>query len=247
MGMGGGTAIAAEDRARELDGRYGRLSGEALLRPLIETELCGEIVLVSSFGAEAALLLHMVAIIDRTVPVLFLDTGKHFGETLRYRDALTARLGLADVRTIAPGADALAETDPQGALWHSDPDACCALRKVAPLEAALAPFAAWISGRKRYQGGLRAALPVIEASDGRIKVNPLAPWSAARVEAEFAARGLPRHPLMGEGFLSIGCMPCTVRAAPGGGARSGRWPGQDRTECGIHLGFAGVRRERPSR
>ncbi len=157
---------SATRRADEIGARYGHLGGEALLRPLIEREFAGSIALVSSFGAEAALLLHMVATIDRATPVLFLDTQKHFGETLRYRDNLIARLGLTDVRSLTPDPDEVASQDPDGMLWHRAPDACCALRKVVPLERALRPFAAWITGRKRYQGGARAELAAIEA-EGR--------------------------------------------------------------------------------
>jgi phosphoadenosine phosphosulfate reductase len=215
--------------------RYGRLAGEALLRPLIEREFPGRIALVSSFGAEAALLLHIVAAIDPGLPVLFLETGKHFPETLRYRDELVARLGLTGVRSLAPDRDALAVRDPDGMLWRHDPDACCALRKVEPLARALAPFAAWITGRKRFHGGGRAELPVLEAEGARIKVNPLAPWSAADIEADLAARGLPRHPLVEAGYLSIGCEPCTALPVRGDDRRSGRWAELAKTECGIHL------------
>src|SRR5712671_7488941 len=152
--------------AAVLDWRYRGLEGEALLQPLVEREFKGRIALLSSFGAEAALLLHMVAQVDATVPVIFLDTGKLFGETLRYRDALVARLGLRDLRVIRPAPAEVAAKDPDGTLWHDNPDACCALRKVAPLETALAGFAAWISGRKRYHGGLRRSLEPFEAADG---------------------------------------------------------------------------------
>lgn len=232
--MDGATGNPAE-RAATLTHRYGQLSAEALLRPMIEFEFRGCIALVSSFGAEAAVLLHMVASIDPATPVLFLDTGKHFGETLRYRDALVARLGLSDVRSLQPAAAALDAADPDGTLWRSDPARCCHLRKVAPLAAGLAPFAAWITGRKRYHGGERGRLPAIEAAEGRIKINPLAPFGAAAIAAEFAARDLPPHPLTAEGFLSIGCMPCTSRAVAADNPRSGRWPGLEQTECGIHL------------
>jgi phosphoadenosine phosphosulfate reductase len=224
----------ATRRADEIAARYGHLAGEALLRPLIEQEFAGRIALVSSFGAEAALLLHMVATVDRATPVLFLDTQKHFGETLRYRDELILRLGLTDVRSLTPDAAEVARQDPDGMLWHRAPDACCALRKVVPLESALRPFAAWISGRKRYQGGERANLPVIEAEGARVKINPLALLGVCDIEAEFAARGLPPHPLVADGFSSIGCMPCTVRPTRSDDPRSGRWTGLDKTECGIH-------------
>jgi phosphoadenosine phosphosulfate reductase len=224
-----------ERQAAVLDGRYGGLDGEALLRPLIEREFKGRIALLSSFGAEAALLLHMVAQIDAATPVIFLDTGKLFGETLAYRDALAARLGLRDLRIVAPDPRELMRRDPQGTLWHNDADACCRLRKVEPLEHALAGFVATISGRKRYHGGARSVVRPIEAVGGRIQVNPLAAYSRARLEHEFAARGLPAHPLEADGFLSIGCMPCTDRVGPSEDRRAGRWRGQGKDECGIHL------------
>jgi len=229
------SVVDIERQAAVLDARYGGLDGEALLRPLIERELKGRIALLSSFGAEAALLLHMVAQIDPATPVIFLDTGKLFGETLAYRDALAARLGLSDLRVVAPDPRELARRDPHGTLWHSDADACCRLRKVEPLERALADFAASISGRKRYHGGARTAMRSVEAIGGRIQINPLAGYSRARIEHEFALRGLPAHPLEADGFLSIGCMPCTDRVAPTEDRRAGRWRGQGKEECGIHL------------
>ncbi len=198
-------------------------------------EFTSRIALVSSFGAEAAVLLHMAARIDPALPVIFLDTGKLFGETRRYRDVLVDRLGLRDVRTIEPDTVRIAADDPDGMLWRSAPDRCCALRKVEPLVRGLAGFDAWINGRKRSHGGLRAALPLVERAEGRVKLNPLADWSAADVAAYFAAHGLPRHPLEADGYRSIGCLPCTGRAAPGEDVRAGRWRGQDKTECGIHL------------
>jgi phosphoadenosine phosphosulfate reductase len=228
-------ATELESYAALLDARYRGLEGEALLRPLVAREFTGRIALLSSFGAESALLLHMVAQVDATLPVIFLDTGKLFGETLRYRDALVARLGLRDLRIVAPDAAEVARRDPQGTLWHSDGDACCRLRKVAPLERALAPFAATISGRKRYHGGGRSELRAVEVVGSRIQVNPLASFGRERIEAEFAARGLPPHPLEADGFLSIGCMPCTDRVAPQEDRRAGRWRGQGKDECGIHL------------
>lgn len=229
-----GEARVYEERAAELSRRFAGLEGEALLRPLIQAEFPDSIALVSSFGAEAALLLDMVARIDRGLPVIFIDSGKLFGETLRYRDRLVERLGLTNLRSIGPDPEALARRDPEGVLWHSDPDACCALRKVEPLERALGGFAAWISGRKRYHGGERSTLPTIEAVAGRIKINPLATFTRERIAAEYAARALPAHPLEADGFLSIGCMPCTDRVSPGEDLRAGRWRHLDKTECGIH-------------
>lgn len=214
--------------------RHGHLSGQDLLRPFLGADRPGRIALVSSFGAESALLLALAAEIDAAVPVIFIDTGKLFGETLRYRDRLIAHLALRDVRSVVPDPARLAAIDPSGTLWHGNPDACCRARKTEPLERALAGFDIWISGRKRYQTASRAAVPTIEAIDGRLKLNPLAPWSRARIEAEFARRALPPHPLEADGFLSIGCMPCTGRVEPGEDRRAGRWRGSDKTECGIH-------------
>jgi phosphoadenosine phosphosulfate reductase len=226
----------AQERVGSLTRRYGALDGEAFLRPLIEEEFPGGIALLSSFGAESALLLHMVASVRRDIPVLFLDTGKLFPETLAYRDRLVGRLGLTDLRVITPAADRLSETDPAGTLWQHDPEACCALRKVEPLRSAAIGFTALISGRKRYHGALRAFLPRIEAVDGIVKIDPIATWLHDRVEREFTERALPPHPLAEEGYLSIGCAPCTERVRAGEDLRAGRWSGIEKTECGIHNG-----------
>ena len=178
-----------------LQARYDGLSGTDLLRPIIEREFHRKIALVSSFGTEAAVLLALAAEIDPGIPVIFLDTGKLFGETLRYRDTLIKQLGLTDVRTIEPDPVELKAADPEGLLWQSRPDACCHVRKTVPLTRALKGFDAWITGRKRFQASTRAALSAVELDvDGKIKVNPLASWSRDRIEAEFESRGLPRHP-----------------------------------------------------
>jgi phosphoadenosine phosphosulfate reductase len=196
----------------------------------------GKIALVSSFGTESAILLHMIAEIDTATPVIFLDTGKLFPETLAYRDALIARLGLTDVRSIRPSGAQLAAWDPDGRLWQKDVDMCCAIRKTNPLDAALEGFGAWITGRKRAQGGTRAQLNMVDTGpDGRTTVNPLAFWDDARIEAYFVRHRLPRHPLQAEGYTSIGCATCTARPIAGEDKRSGRWAGLDKTECGIHM------------
>jgi len=215
-----------------------RLSTAETARTLLRTMLDvfpGRIAAVSSFGAESAVVLHMLAGIDPAVPVIFLDTGKLFPETLAYRDSLVALLGLSDVRSARPDAARLARTDAAGTLWQTDPDACCWHRKVEPLETALTGFAAWITGRKRYQGASRRTLEMVEAGpDSRIKLNPLAAWSAAEVERYLAQHDLPLHPLRTNGYGSIGCTTCTRPVLPGEDSRAGRWAGSGKTECGIH-------------
>ncbi|MFV3126297.1 phosphoadenylyl-sulfate reductase [Niveispirillum sp. KHB5.9] len=226
---------ALQARARELMARYGHLEGVDLLRPLIETEFNGQLALVSSFGTESAILLHQVAQIDKDLPVLFVNTRKLFGETLRYRRMLVEKLRLTGVRELSPTKEAEDEHDKDGILWRSDNTACCDFRKVRVLDAGLAPFGAWITGRKRYQATTRIELPLFEAAEGRIKINPLAGFTRADVEAYLDRHDLPRHPLEEDGYLSIGCMPCTDRVAAGEDIRAGRWRGQEKTECGIHL------------
>jgi len=202
---------------------------------LLRDEFPGRAAMTSSFGAEAAVLLHMVAEIAPATPVLFLDTGKLFDETLAYRDALIDRLGLSDVRTLTPAAYELNALDPKGDLHATAPDQCCFVRKVAPLDRGIAGFDAWITGRKAYQSAGRSGLKPIEAAEGRIKINPLLGWRPADIDAYMARHGLPAHPLLADGFLSIGCAPCTDRACAGEDPRAGRWRGRGKTECGIHL------------
>ena len=212
---------------------YHGLSGQAVLEPLIKDIFPGRIALVSSFGAESAVLLHMISEIDKSTPVIFLNTGKLFAETLVFQTQLTKRLGLTDVRVIEPAKSDLEAYDAQGKLWESDTDACCHIRKVLPLERALQGFQAWITGRKRSQGGIRSELPLLETADWRLKVNPLAGWSPAQIEDYLTEHDLPHHPLVAEGYRSIGCIPCTIPAG-GNDARSGRWANQEKVECGIH-------------
>ncbi|MBA4047047.1 MAG: phosphoadenylyl-sulfate reductase [Sphingomonas sp.] len=230
-------------QAADLDARFAGQPAAQMLAALIGDRLVGRVALVSSFGAEAAVLLHMVASIDASVPVIFLDTGKHFPETLAYRDALAATLGLTDLRSLTPDPADLAARDAGGERWSYDPDGCCELRKVRPLARALAGFDATISGRKGFQASTRAALPLVEIdlSDaaGRLKINPLRDWVKADLDAYFEAHTLPRHPLEAEGYPSIGCAPCTSAVAEGEDARAGRWRGFAKVECGIHLGGVG--------
>ena len=222
--------------ASRLEQRFAMLKSTSLLRLAIEDLYPGRIALVSSFGADAAALLHMVAEVDPATPVIFVDTGQHFPETLAYRDELCARLKLTNVIAARPDAETLAAEDPEKFLFASDPDRCCEIRKVKPLAEAMNGYDAWITGRKGFQSTARASLPLFEAEGERIKINPLVGWSASDVLAYIAEAGLPRHPLVAKGFPSIGCLPCTSAVKPGEDERAGRWRGRGKTECGIHLG-----------
>lgn len=221
--------------AAALQIRFAGMPAAEMLRELLTGELAGRIASVSSYGAESAVLLHMVAQIDKDVPVIFTNTQKMFGETLAYRDELSERLGLTDLRVFRPDPRLLALRDATGMRWSYDPDGCCEIRKVEPLRRALGPFEAWISGRKGFQAGTRTALPRFEEDDGRLKINPLADWSKDQLDAYFAEHDLPRHPLEAQGYLSIGCAPCTSKVRPGEDPRAGRWRGWDKVECGIHV------------
>jgi phosphoadenosine phosphosulfate reductase len=197
-------------------------------------EFTGKAAVVSSFGSESAVLLHMVAAIDPNTPILFLNTGKLFGETLRYRDRLQDQLGLGDLRSLAPHPIDRATRDPEGTLWSRDTDACCNFRKVLPLKRALQGFTAQITGRKRFQTKERATILPVEYFEGRFRFNPLADWSPADLEAYMVRHLLPHHPLVHDGYPSIGCMPCTRRVQAGENYRDGRWSGLEKDECGIH-------------
>jgi phosphoadenosine phosphosulfate reductase len=192
------------------------------------------LAVVSSFGTESAALLKVMADVDPAIPVIFLDTGWLFEETLAYRDTLVAKLGLRDVRSIKPLDETLSREDPERDLWFNDPDACCRIRKVEPLQRALKSFDGWINGRKRFQGGLRSDIAVVERDGARLKFNPFANVSREEIEAIFKASDLPPHPLAASGYLSIGCMPCTSRTSADEDERAGRWRGRAKSECGIH-------------
>ncbi|MEM9778542.1 MAG: phosphoadenylyl-sulfate reductase [Pseudomonadota bacterium] len=240
-----GIGFAPDLTVQALNARYEGAPAEEILHAGLRF-YAGGIALVSSFGAESAVLLHMAAQINPHVPVLMVDTRMLFPQTIAYQQDLAAHLGLTDVRRIGLNAEAAHAVDPYSALHLTDPDRCCALRKVAPLEQALEGFAAQISGRKRFQAGTRAAMQVFEAdAAGRVKINPLANWQAPDLAAYFERHALPRHPLVAQGYPSIGCVPCTSRVAAGEDARAGRWRGQDKIECGIHFGADG-RTERSS-
>lgn len=224
------------ERVAALNARYRGHEAPSLLAHVLADHGIGSVALVSSFGADAVVLLHMVAQIEPRTPVLFVDTEMLFPETLAYQRALAVDLGLADLRVIRAQPASLAAHDPEGLLHRESPDACCALRKTRPLADALAPFDAWITGRKRFQSGSRAALAFFEAEGAaRIKINPLADWTQEDVARYIAGNRLPRHPLVAKGYPSIGCAPCTTPVAPGEDLRAGRWRGAAKEECGIHV------------
>lgn len=228
-----------EKRARvaALNARYRHHGATAVLEGALRDPEAGKIAMVSSFVAESVALLHLVAMVDNRTPVLFIDTMLLFPETLAYQQEISERLHLRDVRVIRASEASVKQRDPMGALRFSNTDACCDLRKTEPLNQALDGFDGWITGRKRYQSGTRAALEFFELEDdtGRIKVNPLAHWAPEDVRAYMEENRLPKHPLVAQGYPSIGCAPCTTKVKPGEDPRAGRWRGQEKEECGIHI------------
>ncbi len=222
-------------RAAELNQRFRNRSAFDVVEHVLGNPLLGPIALVSSFGAEAIVLLHMISLADRTTPVLFLDTQMLFPETLEYQKDVAEKFGLTDVRVIQPDRSEIFRRDVDGILHLADTDACCALRKTEPLENALNGFESWITGRKRFHGGERQELEFFEAGPDRIKINPLAHWTRDNVGEYMINNRLPKHPLVKQGYSSIGCAPCTTRTAPGEDLRAGRWRQSEKSECGIHF------------
>ena len=224
-----------------LNGMFDEMDAVGVLRQAATDVLPGDLAIVSSFGADSAVLLHLVAQVDPSLPVYFLETGKHFEETLDYVETLKQHLGLLNVHAIHPNPADIARFDPTGALWETDPDSCCHIRKTEPLEPVTEQYAGWVTGRKRFQTKERGVLPHFElTSDDRIKVNPLAYFTDADVNAYKIAHALPEHPLFAMGYKSIGCAPCTSIVAEGEDPRAGRWRGLNKKECGIHFDFNGA-------
>ena len=219
--------------AQRLRALFGHLDGKDLLEALIHGELRGRIAVTSSFGAESAVLLDLVAAVDPATPVIFLDTGELFDETLAYRYQIERRLGLTNIMVVRPTEAELAEAED---LWRDDVDRCCELRKVAPLKAALEGHSAWLSSVKRVDGPTRTTMPIVmwDEKFGLVKVNPLATWTDEDVAYYLQSQGLPGHPLWAEGYASIGCAPMTVKPLVPGDRRSGRLVGLDKAECGLH-------------
>lgn len=231
-------------RVADLNRRYAHHSAADVLAHALSDPQVGYTALVSSFGAESVVLLHMVSRIDRTTPILFLDTEMLFPETLEYQREVADGLKLNNIRMIRPDRDRTFLRDNASRLHETDPDACCALRKTEPLKHALTPFDAWITGRKRFLGGRRSAIEFFEADgENRIKINPLAHWQPSDVQDYIVNNRLPRHPLVAKGYPSIGCAPCTTRVAPGEDQRAGRWRGLAKNECGIHFANGRIVRE----
>lgn len=227
---------SSDDELRWFNTRFAAAPATEPLQALLRECYPGRAALVSSFGAEAAVTLRLATLVEPRLPVIFLDTGKHFAATLAYVEQLQQRLGLADLRILRPVSLELTARDPYGLLHRSDPDRCCELRKLAPLQSALRGFDAWITGRKRAHGGARRALPLADRDRaGRLRINPLWDWDAARIDAFMREHDLPRHPLQAEGYSSVGCEPCTARSSAAAAPRGGRWQGRPKSECGIHM------------
>lgn len=219
--------------AAELNHVYGDDADLALAAMLCDPAF-GRVAVVSSFGSESAVLLHRVAQVRKDAPILFVSTGWLFPETLAYADDLARWLGLTDVRVLEPDAEVLEKRDAQRLRWSYDPDGCCQIRKVDVLAEGLRGFDSWISGRKRSQAETRAGLQLFEADGDHLKLNPLFAWGRDALISYAAEHALPPHPLVAEGYPSIGCSPCTSKVQPGEDPRAGRWRGWDKTECGIH-------------
>jgi phosphoadenosine phosphosulfate reductase len=223
-------------RVAALNARYRHHSATAVLEHALKDDDLGRVALVSSFGAESVVLLHLVSVIAPETPVLFIDTRMLFAETLEYQRELADKLALCDIRTIRANPARVNFEDPDGTLHQFSTDSCCNVRKVEPLERALSKFDGWITGRKRFQASTRQAVEFFEAEgDLRIKVNPLAHWGREDLEEYMVENRLPRHPLVAKGFPSIGCAPCTSAVKPGEDPRAGRWRGSEKVECGIHF------------
>ena len=215
---------------------YAGLEGRELVRAFAR-DFKGRIALLSSFGAESSVLLHMLAEVDRIIPVIFLDTLKLFPETIGYRDRLVRELGLRDVRVVQPNIADLESDDPAGTLHRSNPDWCCNIRKTLPMEKAFKGFDVMISGRKRFHGASRVELKHIGFDDKRIKIEPLAAFTALDLHGYMVKHQLPSHPLKLAGYHSIGCAPesCTSKSGSADNPREGRWMGREKSECGIHF------------
>ncbi len=234
---GSGAASRSPEELRELVSVWASELELAPAATIIEWAAAtfGERFAVTSSMADGVLA-HLAASVVPGIDVVFLDTGYHFAETIGTRDAVAATVDVT-LRTITPKQSVAEQDAAYGKdLYKTDPDRCCALRKVAPLAEALGDYDAWATGLRRAETHHRVIAPVIgwDARKGKVKVSPLARWSDEQVEAYVAEHGVLVNPLAYDGYPSIGCAPCTRRVAPGEDPRSGRWAGTSKTECGIH-------------
>ena len=218
-----------------LNEKYATASAKEIVRAACSEVFPDRIAAVSSFGAEAAVLLHLISQVAPSTPIIFLETRKHFDETIEYRDAIVERLGLQILVSAFPGAPDLKADDPDGELYGRDTDRCCHVRKTLPMMRALRPYSAYFTGRKRFQTLERGSMQPFEVYGRWVRVNPLWTWDASKVQSHFEEHDLPKHPLVARNYLSVGCAPCTQPVKDGDDERAGRWSGSDKTECGIHI------------
>ena len=226
-----------------------RLEGQSPRdRLAFAVDLFGDkLLFTSSFGAGSGVLLHLWSEVARNLPVVFIDTGFLFPETIAYRDRLVKELGLAlaVVRPAASNADFLADYGSD--IYRKNPDFCCHQNKIEPLQPRVAVADAWVSGLRRDQSDARASTPILlGADDGPIKVHPLATMTAAEAAAYMVEHAIADHPLRAEGYASIGCKPCTRAVEPGEDERAGRWAWTAKTECGLHTNLVRPARAKPA-
>jgi phosphoadenosine phosphosulfate reductase len=219
--------------------RYAGLEGRDLIASIVK-DYPTRTALLSSFGSESSVLLHMVSEVALDLPIIFLDTLKLFPETLAYRDTLIRELGLTGVRIVRPDTADLQRTDPSDDLSGRDTDLCCHIRKTVPSARAMEGFDVMISGRKRFHGAGRSELEFVSTQDGKLKVDPLAGFTSLDIMSYMQKHHLPSHPLRLKGYRSIGCVPCTSLGGTDENPRAGRWQGTEKTECGIHFSANGT-------
>ena len=223
-----------ENLLAQLNDNSKNLSPQNILENSINNIFKKKMVYVCSFGTESAIILHMVSEIDRSLPIILLNTNYLFKETIEYKDYLISKFKFSNFKEISPSIEDLNINDTKGTLWKENPDLCCNIRKVLPLQKELQKYEAWISGRKSYHEGERTNLKFFEYINEKIVVNPLANVNRNFVDSYFKKHDIERHPLFESGYLSLGCTHCTVKTSMIDSPRSGRWADKIKTECGIH-------------
>ena len=219
---------------KDLNLRFQKQEANEILYESINKFFFKKIVYVCSFGAESAVILHLISNISKDFPVIFLNTGKLFDETLNYRNDLIKLFNLTNIIEIYPEKFDLTKHDANEVLWKADHNKCCEIRKVNPLKKALKPYTTWISGRKGYHSNERREKKVLEIVNSKFVLSPLINWSQNKITEYFESFNIPKHPLYKKGYLSIGCRNCTVTSSDSNNVRSGRWSNTKKTECGIH-------------